>query len=71
MGEPLPTNVRVKDDSLQAPSAAEPSRHDVPTGTPPPAMEGVNGVDANLSPSTMTLEDPSAVYPSVRPMPMP
>ena len=32
-------------------------------------MEGASGVGANLSPSTMTPGDPSAVSPSVRPMP--
>ena len=62
-GEPLPTDVRVRDDSPLAPSATDPSCHDVPTGMPPPAIEGVSGADTNLSPSTMTLRDPLAVSP--------
>ena len=68
-GEPLPTDVRARDDSSPAPSAADPNRHDVPTGMPPPVMEGVSGADANLSPSTTTPENPSATSPSVQPAP--
>ena len=69
MGKPLPTDVRTRDDSPLAPSATDPSHHDVPAETSPLAMEGVSGADANLSPSTMTLEDPSAVSPSIWPTP--
>ena len=69
MTDPLPTDVRVNDNSPLAPSATDPSCHDVPTGTPPPVTEGVSGVDANLSPSTMTLRDPSAMSPSIQPTP--
>lgn len=32
-------------------------------------MEGASGAGANLSPSTMTPEDPSVASPSVRPVP--
>ena len=56
MGEPPPTDVRARDDSPLAPSATDPSRHDVPVGTPPLAMEGVSSVDADPSPSTTTLK---------------
>ena len=69
MGELLPTNVRVRDDSPLAQSAAGPSCHDVPTGMPPLVTEGVGGVDMNLPPSTMTPRDPSAMSPSIRPTP--
>ena len=69
MGELLPTDVRARDDSPLAPSAADPSCRDAPTETPPLAMEGVSGVDANLSPSTTTLGESLAMSPSIRPMP--
>ena len=55
--------------TLPAPSTAEPSHRDVPTGTPPLAMEGVSGMDIDPSPCTTTFGDPSAVSPSVQSTP--
>ena len=69
VSDPLPTDVRVRDDSPPAPSAANPSRCDVPIKMPPSVMEGASGAGTNLSPSTTTPGDPSATSPSVRPAP--
>ena len=68
-GESLSTDVRARDGSPPASIAADPSRRDVPARTLPPAMEGVSGMDADSSPNTTTSEDPSAMSPSVWPMP--
>ena len=67
--EPLPTDVRARDDSPLAPSTTNPFCHDVPTRTPPSAMEGISGADTNLSPITTTPGDPSAASPFIQPMP--
>ena len=64
-GESLPTDVRARDSSPPAPIAANPSHRDVPSGTLPPMTEGVSGMDADSSPSTMTSGDPLAASPSV------
>lgn len=69
VGESLPTDVRARDGSPPASIAIDPPRRDVPIGTLPPTMERVSGTDANSSPSTMISRDPSAVSPSIRPMP--
>ena len=63
-GEPLPTKIRVRDDSPSASSAANPFGHDASAETPPPALEGVSGAGASLSPSTMTSGDPLTMSPS-------
>ena len=65
VGESLPTDVRAKDDSSPVLSAANPSRRDVPVEGPPPAMEGISGVDVDLFATTTTNKDPLAVSPSV------
>ena len=65
--KPLPTDVRVRDDFSPALSAADPSRRNIPVGTPPSATEGVSGADTNHSPSTETPEDPLAASPFVWP----
>ena len=69
MGESLPTDVRARDGSSPVLISADPSHHDIPAGTLPPATEGVSGTDVDSSPSTMTSEDPSAMSPSIWPMP--
>lgn len=61
MGKPLPIDVRVRDDSSPTPSSTDPSRRGIPTETPPPVIEGASDADTNLSPSTTTLGDPSAM----------
>ena len=67
--KPLPTDVRVRDDSPLALSVVSPSRCDVPGGTPPSMIEGVNQANTNLSPSTTTPRDPTATSSSIWPMP--
>ena len=65
VGESLPTDIRARDDSSPVSSTTDPSRRDVLAEGPSPAMEGVSGVDIDLSATTMTLEDPLAVSPSI------
>ena len=62
VGESPPTNVRARDDSPPAPST------NVPLAMMSLAIEGVYSTSVDLSTSTRTSKDPSAMSPSVWPM---